>query len=51
VTIIFFLSAFKREQMEGIVGNVNKVVKKGGYVLFRDYGEYDMAMIRLHKNG
>jgi len=37
--------------MEEVIQSVNKVVKKGGHVLFRDYAEYDMAMIRLHRNG
>ncbi|KAI5398215.1 hypothetical protein KIW84_063850 [Lathyrus oleraceus] len=47
VTLIFTLSAVPLERMPRSIKECFSVLKPGGMVLFRDYGLYDMTMLRF----
>ena len=47
ISLIFVLSAISPEKFLKVLQNCFHVLKPGGYVLFRDYGVNDYAMIRF----
>lgn len=47
VMLIFTLSAIPVASMPHVLAKVLAVLKPGGYLLFRDYGLYDMTMLRF----
>ena len=47
--MIFFLSAIHPNEHSQVLLKIASRVKKGGHVLFRDYGAYDLAMMRFIK--
>ncbi|KAK6334169.1 hypothetical protein TWF696_002671 [Orbilia brochopaga] len=49
VILIFVFSALHPDQWAHAVRNVNRCLKKGGKVLFRDYGRGDLAQVRFKK--
>ncbi|XP_052186377.1 uncharacterized protein LOC127797481 isoform X2 [Diospyros lotus] len=47
VTLIFTLSAVPRHRMPTAISACFSILKPGGLLLFRDYGLYDMTMLRF----
>ncbi|KAL1188151.1 hypothetical protein V5N11_003182 [Cardamine amara subsp. amara] len=47
VTLVFTLSAVPKERMPRAIKECFAVLKPGGLLLFRDYGLYDMTMLRF----
>ncbi|XP_015576535.2 tRNA N(3)-methylcytidine methyltransferase METTL6 [Ricinus communis] len=50
VTLIFTLSAVSLKMMPTAILECLSVLKPGGLLLFRDYGLYDMTMLRFEAN-
>lgn len=50
VTLIFTLSAVPPYRMPTAISECFSVLKPGGLLLFRDYGLYDMTMLRFESN-
>ncbi|OBA28131.1 S-adenosyl-L-methionine-dependent methyltransferase [Hanseniaspora valbyensis NRRL Y-1626] len=47
IIMIFVFSALEPKQWEQTIQNCSKLLKKGGKILFRDYGRYDLAQVRF----
>ena len=47
IIMIFIFSALNPKQWDQAVKNVHRLLRPGGYVLFRDYGRGDLAQVRF----
>ena len=47
IIMIFVFSALEPQQWKAAIDNAAKLLKKGGKILFRDYGRYDLAQVRF----
>jgi len=49
IILCFVLSALEPRQWTLAVSNLNRLLKPGGMICFRDYGRYDMTQLRFKK--
>ncbi|EJF64335.1 methyltransferase [Dichomitus squalens LYAD-421 SS1] len=47
IVLIFVLSALHPNEWHNAVSNMHKLLKRGGRVLIRDYGRYDLTQLRF----
>lgn len=47
VILVFVMSALHPDEWGKAVNNIQKMLKPGGVVLFRDYGRYDLTQLRF----
>ncbi|ODQ67176.1 methyltransferase [Nadsonia fulvescens var. elongata DSM 6958] len=47
IVMIFVFSALSPDQWAQAMNNLNKALKPGGLILFRDYGRYDLTQLRF----
>ena len=45
--MIFCLSAIHPNDHQNVINKLSNLVSVGGHILFRDYGAYDLAMMRF----
>ncbi|VDK44560.1 unnamed protein product [Anisakis simplex] len=50
ILLIYVLSAIPPEKQQKAVDNLVRLLKPGGLVLLKDYGEYDLTQLRFKKN-
>ncbi|KDR80802.1 hypothetical protein GALMADRAFT_241246 [Galerina marginata CBS 339.88] len=47
VIMVFVMSALHPDEWGQAVNNIQKILKPGGRILFRDYGRYDLTQLRF----
>ena len=50
IICIFVLSALHPNQLNQTMSNIKSLLKPNGFVLIRDYGQYDLTQIRMKKS-
>uniref|UniRef100_A0A914CC79 tRNA N(3)-methylcytidine methyltransferase n=1 Tax=Acrobeloides nanus TaxID=290746 RepID=A0A914CC79_9BILA len=50
ISLVFVLSAISPNKHETVLKNIHRLLKPGGFVVFRDYAIYDHAMLRFKRD-